>query len=584
MNNLSKANSGGVASPYPEMAKSNLATSFNDMDEGLNILQTNKDKWVITPIDGRIAILDEIRRDLIPLSDRWIALSIAAKGVPQHTFGAGEEWIAFGTIFGLIGSLRQSLEDIKKYGQPRIGGPITVRSNNQVVAKVLPQTKIESMMFPGLSEEVWMEPDIFPEEMLITQAKAYKDENAWGAVCLILGAGNASSLPIADLLYRLFVVNHVVMLKPNPVNAYLGPLMEKGFSCLIKRGYLRIVYGGATEGSYLCHHPLVDEIHLTGSDKTFETIIFGSGSEGAEHKVQKRPSISKPVSAELGNVTPVIVVPGPWNDNDIRKQAEKITTWLACNAGCNCLTPRLLVQHQSWDQRETLIKTIGDVMAHLETRKAYYPGARERHAAFVSAHPNALQFGDSSHGQLPWTLIPDVDSKNTNDICFNKEAFCCVLAETALGAANIPEFIDRAVDFVNGTLWGTLTASIIIHPKSMLDPNIAASLDRALVNLRYGTICINEWGIMAFPFARTSWGGFPGHDTYNVQSGIGFVNNTPMFDKPQKAVIRGPFKKTPDVLLITFKHFPEIARKIADYQASPSIWKVPGLVWTEFKG
>jgi hypothetical protein len=223
-------------------------------------------------------------------------------------------------------------------------------------------------------------------------------------------------------------------------------------------------------------------------------------------------------------------------------------------------------------------------MAHLETRKAYYPGARERHAAFVTAHPNALQFGDSSHGQLPWTLIPDVDSKNTNDICFNKEAFCCVLAETALGAANIPEFIDRAVDFVNGTLWGTLTASIIIHPKSMLDPNIAASLDRALVNLRYGTICINEWGIMAFPFARTSWGGFPGHDTYNVQSGIGFVNNTPMFDKPQKAVIRGPFKKTPDVTLITFKHFHEIARKIADYQASPSIWKVPGLVWTEFKG
>ena len=501
MNNLSKSNSGGVASPYPEMAKSNLATSFNDMDEGLNILQTNKDKWVITPIDGRIAILDQIRRDLIPLSDRWIALSIAAKGVPQHTFGAGEEWIAFGSIFGLIGSLRQSLEDIKKYGQPRIAGPTTVKANNQVVAKVFPQTKIESMMFTGLSEEVWMEPDVFPEEMLITQAKAYKDENCWGAVCLILGAGNASSLPIADLLYRLFVANHVVMLKPNPVNAYLGPLMEKGFSTLIKQGYLRIVYGGAAEGSYLCHHPLVDEIHLTGSDKTFETIIFGSGSEGAELKARKRPSISKPVSAELGNVTPVIVVPGPWSDHDIRKQAEKITTWLAYNAGCNCLTPRLLVQHQNWDQRQTLIKTIGDVMAHLETRKAYYPGARERHAAFVSAHPNALQFGDSSQGKLPWTLIPDVDSKNTNDICFIKEAFCSVLAETALGAANIPEFLDRAVDFVNGTLWGTLTASIIIHPKSILDPNIAASLDRALVNLRYGTICINEWGIMAIPFA-----------------------------------------------------------------------------------
>ena len=93
MNNLSKANSGGVASPYPEMAKINLATSFNDMDEGLKILQANKDKWVITAIDERISILDEIRRDLIPLSAPWIALSIEAKGVPQHSFGEGEEWI-----------------------------------------------------------------------------------------------------------------------------------------------------------------------------------------------------------------------------------------------------------------------------------------------------------------------------------------------------------------------------------------------------------------------------------------------------------------------------------------------------------
>ena len=239
-------------------------------------------------------------------------------------------------------------------------------------------------------------------------------------------------------------------------------------------------------------------------------------------------------------------MPGPWNEDDIGKQAEKITIWLAFNAGCNCLTPRVLVQHKNWAQRETLIKAIGGVMTHVETRKAYYPGARERHAAFVSAHPDALQFGDSSQGRLPWTLIPDVDPKNTHDICFNTEAFCSLFAETALEAANVPEFIDRAVDFVNGTLWGTLTASIIIHPKSLLDPYIAASLERALMKLHYGTICVNEWGATAYALNRSPWGGFPGSDIYDVQSGIGFVNNTLMFSKPQKTVIRGPFRNTPD--------------------------------------
>jgi acyl-CoA reductase-like NAD-dependent aldehyde dehydrogenase len=145
----------------------------------------------------------------------------------------------------------------------------------------------------------------------------------------------------------------VVIIKLNPVNAYLGPLIEKGFRALINQGFLRVVYGGIAEGTYLCNHPLVDEIHLTGSDKTFEIVIFGPGTEGAKRKVHKSPLISKPVTGELGNVTPVIIVPGPWSNDDITKQAEKITIWLAFNAGCNCLTPRVIIQHKDWAQRES---------------------------------------------------------------------------------------------------------------------------------------------------------------------------------------------------------------------------------------
>ncbi|HUE97999.1 MAG TPA: hypothetical protein VMN99_02025 [Anaerolineales bacterium] len=39
---------------------------------------------------------------------------------------------------------------------------------------------------------------------------------------------------------------------------------------LSQGGYLRIVYGSVAQGSYLCKHPQVDELHLTGSANTFE--------------------------------------------------------------------------------------------------------------------------------------------------------------------------------------------------------------------------------------------------------------------------------------------------------------------------
>jgi len=564
-----------------EITDSMRTTSLESIREGLEVLQANKDKWTATGIDEQIAILDEIKRDLLTVTDRWVTLCAEAKGIPAHTYGEVFEWSMLLTIFSLLASLRQSLKDIKKYGRPQIAGPVFVRPDGQVVAKVFPRTKFESML--GYSIEVWMEPGVSIEETSQTQAQIYRERSSQGAVSLVLGAGNASALQVADFLYKLFIANHVVILKLNPVNAYLGPVMEKAFRALINRGFLRIVCGGAKEGSYLCNHPIVDEIHLTGSDKTFEAIVFGSGVEGAERKAGKNPLITKPVTGELGNVTPMIVVPGPWSNDDIKKQAVKLVSWLASNAGCNCFTPRVLVQHKNWAQREALTKAIGDVMANLETCKAYYPGTRERHAAFVSAHPDSRQFGDTSQGHLPWTLIDGVDPSNTSDICFKTEAFSSLFAETALEAASIPEFIDRAVDFVNGTLWGTLAATILIHPKSLLDPEIVASLERALTNLRYGTISINEAIVMAYFPGTAPWGGFPGHDIYDVQSGIGVINNYLMFDRPQKTVMRGPFIKS-DPNLVTFKHSVEFGKKYTHYLAEPSIWKLLSMLWTLLRG
>jgi acyl-CoA reductase-like NAD-dependent aldehyde dehydrogenase len=380
------------------------------------------------------------------------------------------------------------------------------------------------------------------DEAVKTQASIYQDKSHKGKIVVVLGAGNASCLVPGDFLYKLFVEDLVVILKTNPVNAYLGPLIEDGFKALVQRGFLRIVHGGAEEGVYLCNHPEVDEIHITGSDRTFEAIVFGPGSEGARCKAERRPLIEKRFTAELGNVTPVIVVPGPWNDKDVTDQAVELVSWLADNAGFNCHTPRVVIQHKNWGKRNTLIKAMGNVLSNIETRKGYYPGAKERHTAFVAAHPGAEQFGGAIGDHIPWTFIADVDPRSKEDFCFKSEPFCGLFSETAIEAPSVPDFIDRAVEFANETLWGTLYAAIIVHPGSLRDPQVAAALDRAIAGLGYGMIGVNLRAEYVYSLMLAPWSGFPEHDAYDVQSGIGFTNNVLMFDRPQKSVFRGPFR------------------------------------------
>jgi hypothetical protein len=50
------------------------------------------------------------------------------------------------------------------------------------------------------------------------------------------------------------------------------------------------------------------------------------------------PVLTKPVTAELGNITPYIIVPGPWSERDIEYHATNVASGLAQNTGHNCIS------------------------------------------------------------------------------------------------------------------------------------------------------------------------------------------------------------------------------------------------------
>jgi hypothetical protein len=224
-----------------------------------------------------------------------------------------------------------------------------------------------------------------------------------------------------------------------------------------------------------------------------------------------------------------------------------------------------------------------EIMSTLDTQKAYYPGIMERYSKFIEAHPEAKTYGKAENEHLPWTLIEDIDPNNVDDILFTTEAFGSLIAETGLEASDTKEFINKAVKFVNETVWGTLTATILVHSDSLKDPEIDNALDSAVSNLQYRTVSVNELGVLSYLPGVVPWGGFPGSDIFDVQSGIGVVNNFLMFENPEKSVTYGPFTKI-DVQLITFNHGVEFAKKYAYYQAEPSILRFFGLFWTLLKG
>ncbi len=375
---------------FPAVSGSIPPSTQDAMDAAVQTLQSHKDTWVRLLIRERITILDELIKDFAAIAQRWVDACLQAKGIAADAPAAGEEWLAAAwPVLKNLRQLRQALADIQAQGRPRIPGPVKTRPDGQVVAQIFPQTIYDRLFFLGITAQLWMEPGVTVAELPETQAVAYANRQHEGKVALVLGAGNVASIGPMDILYKLFVEDQVVVFKANPVNAYLGPLIEESFRALVEPGFLRVVYGGAAEGAYLCNHAGVDEIHITGSDKTFEAIVFGPGPEGATRKAEHRPLLTKRVTGELGNVSPVIIVPGPWSASDIAYHAEHLVTMLTNNAGFNCDATRVIIEHAAWEQRDQLLREVRHVLSRVPPRAAYYPGAQERQQSFVAAHPDA---------------------------------------------------------------------------------------------------------------------------------------------------------------------------------------------------
>jgi acyl-CoA reductase-like NAD-dependent aldehyde dehydrogenase len=522
---------------FPQVQVSTKATPHAELDAVVEKVSNAKQRWVQTGIAQRIALLRECLPLVAQVATDWVRDMAVVKGFSPVDNIAGEEWIVGPATTAR--NVRLLIRALEAGGQPKPAS-ITTRPSGQAVARVLPIEASEKLMFTGFTADIWIEPGKPP-----SQGRIYREANGAGegAVSLVLGAGNVSSIPPMDALYKLFVENEVVVLKMNPVNAAVGPHLARAFKPLIDPGFLAIVYGGADVGGYLSNHKLIDTLHVTGSDRTYDAIVWGSSAdEQRRRKAENRPLNTRPFSAELGCVTPVIVVPGDWNEADLDFQARQVASMVTQNASFNCNAGKVVITARGWNLRERFLERLHKALSGADARKAYYPGAESRYRAFLEHYPNAKPLGAAGADVVPWTVIPDVPAKH-GEYALTTEAFCGVIAEVALEPSAPEEFLAAAVRFANEDCWGTLSCNLIIDEASQ--KRHARALDRAVEELRYGAIAINAFSGMLYALCTTTWGAFPGHPSTDIQSGSGVVHNALLFDHPQKSVLKAPFRIRP---------------------------------------
>ncbi len=557
-----------------------------ELDADLAVLAAHAGEWAGLGVAEKRALVAAVHAGVAEVAADWVRLACDAKGLALDSPAAGEEWMS-GPMGHLLytTALGHTLDDLAAGRSPIAGARSGRAPGGRTTIRVrMPFDAYDRLLLSGFRADVWLEPGVGFDEAADAAGLRTRAPDG-GGVALVLGAGNIASIAPLDALYKLFADGRVVLLKLNPVNDYLLEPLERAYAAFIAAGYVRIVRGGPEVGEYLTGHAAVDEIHITGSQQTHDAIVFGTGDEGARRRETSRPRLAKPITSELGGVAPVIVLPGRWDEADLRFQAEHVATQRLHNSGFNCNAGQVVVLDTGWPQKDSFIAHLRAALAGAPARPAYYPGAGERQRRARASHPGAVALD----GDTERTLI-EVDS--AGDDAFTTEYFAPVLAVTELADT---DFLGAAVAFANDRLYGTLTANLIGSPASLRA--LGPRLDELIAELRYGTIGVNVWTGVGFLTPRASWGAFPGHPLNDVESGRGIVHNALLLDRVERTVLRGPFRPSPRALLrgeptlspkppwfVTNRTAQVTARRLTAFAAAPKVRALPAILVSALRG
>ena len=530
-----------------------------DIDRNISKLRVNSAEFLNLDKTNLISMLEQTVDNIKTISYYWASLSSEKKGHLTKS-KEGEEWI--GGPFSCIYALQYFID----YLQNDDGLDVTKFDESTKSYKVFPTKNIEKLLFPFLEGEIRFGKNLNFNQINEYRGFANRFNNNKPKITLILGAGNVSSIPVLDALFHMIAHKSVIYIKLNPVNDYLLPIFTQVFEPFISRGFMIITEGDMEASKYLTEHEGFQQIHLTGSNYTYENIVYGRTLSDKERSLKTLPKINKkPITTELGNVTPIIVHPGNWSRAEIRHQAKKIVTAKLNNSGFNCIAAQVIILPKNWKHTDKLKRDIKYYLKKVGDTTSYYPGASENLNDLVQTE-NYDQINNLSCS-TPF-LVSDL---NLEKEYANKEVWSTALYFQELPYSTYENFCSKAVDYVNNHLWGNLGVTVLIkNHKKKTNQGI---LNTYIEELKYGTVAINEWSALGFVIPTLPWGGYPGNKDNDIQSGQGYVHNALLFESPQKGIVYSRFRLSPLIdppWFVTNRKAHRIFKHLTYYQATKS--------------
>lgn len=491
------------------------------LDAALSDLHAGARTWALLTLRQRRSLLLRIRAAVAAVAEEWADVAATSKGLePGHPL-RGEEWLSgpYGAIVALD-AYADTLARLAEGKSPLAAVRTSAAPGGRVAVHTSPLSLADRVLLSGFSTEVWLTPGVSDTRARAAAGLAQRTPATAGGVGLVLGAGNVTSIPFLDVLYELLAFNRVALLKVNPTQDSVVPVFERALAPLIEPGFLRIVRGGGDVGAYLTTHPLVDHVHITGAEATFRAIV---------------PQLSVPITAELGGVAPIIVVPGTWSRADLRYQAEHIVTMRLQNNGHNCIAGQVVLMSSDWPQREAFLRELTAAYERAPQRPGWYPNTTAKLDAARADYPDATVCAGSR-------LLVHAEAGEDAAALERTEYFAPVLGVVELPGLG-QAFVDTAVAHANEALAGTLGANVLVDPDTLA--SLGSGFEESLAALRYGTIAVNAWTAFGFLTPTATWGAFPGGTVEDAPSGIGVVHNAFLLDDVERTVVRGPFRPFP---------------------------------------
>jgi hypothetical protein len=283
-------------------------------------------------------------------ADPWVEAAVAIKAAAGNRAAVAEE-IATGPIatLRLLLVTARRLGEIARTGLPRPARP--PRILHPAAGATGPESfvGIDLLPEPGLLDGVVFRNHRATvrcgnpggvEAFLRSWREEARERPRQGGVAAVFGAGNVTGLAAADAIAQIFEHGRAVLLKLHPQHAPLEPVLATALGPLVAADLLAIVSGGAEVARAAVAIPQVAHVHLTGGQGAFDALVWGgSGPRVAD----ARPVLDKPITCELGNVTPWIIVPGRYTPAQLGFQADAVAASIANNTSFNCIATKCLV-------------------------------------------------------------------------------------------------------------------------------------------------------------------------------------------------------------------------------------------------